>query len=76
VINARCRRWGLALMLAGAAAAPCFPAAVRAQPSADQVLTDLRLSAADKQRVHNGEFVSADIPAVSERDLALATPRT
>jgi hypothetical protein len=67
------RRWGLVLMLAGAAAAPCWPpAAVRAQPSADQVLTDLRLSAADKQRVHNGEFVSADIPAVSERDLALA----
>jgi hypothetical protein len=72
-MNAWHRRWGLVMIFAGASAAPCWlPTVVRAQPSADQVLTDLRLSAADKQRVQNGEFVSADIPAVSERDLALA----
>lgn len=42
------------------------------QPSADQVLADMGLSGDDKQRVLNGEFVSADIGAVSERDLAVS----
>ena len=67
------RRWALAVLLAVAAARFCsFPPAAHAQPSADQLLTDMRLSAADKQRVLNGEFVTADVPAVSERDLSFA----
>jgi hypothetical protein len=41
-----------------------------AQPSADQVLTDMGVSAADKQRVLNGEFVTTEGKAVSERDLS------
>jgi hypothetical protein len=41
-----------------------------AQPSADQALTDMGVSAADRQRVLNGEFVTADATAVSERDLS------
>ena len=47
------------------------PAAL-AQLSADQVLTDIGLSAADKQRVLSGELVTADLPGVSERDLSVA----
>src|SRR6266542_3233188 len=49
-----------------------LPARAHAQPSADQVLTDMGLSAADKQRVLNGEFVTADLAGVSERDLSFA----
>ena len=47
----------------------CLASAANAQPSADQVLTNIGLSADDKQRVLNGEYVSAKIGAVSERDL-------
>lgn len=46
--------------------------AVRPPPSADQVLTDMGLSAGDRQRVLNGEFVTADVKSVSERDLSFA----
>jgi len=42
------------------------------QPTADQVLTGMGLSPADKARVLQGEFVTADLAAVSERDLAFA----
>jgi hypothetical protein len=42
------------------------------QPSADQVLTTVGLSADDKQRVLNGEFVTADAKAVSDRDLTVS----
>jgi len=42
-----------------------------AQPTADQLLADAGLSADDKQRVLNGEFVTAGAKAVSERDLAV-----
>lgn len=48
------------------------PGRSHAQPSADQVLTDMGLSAADQQRVLKGEFVTADLAGVSERDLAFA----
>lgn len=58
--------WILALLLLA------VPAAVQAQPSADQLLTDMQLSAADKQKVLRGEFVSTSVPAVSERDLSFA----
>ena len=43
-----------------------------AQPSADQVLADVGLSADDKQRVMKGEFVTADLAGVSERSLAVS----
>ena len=43
----------------------------QAQPTADQLLADAGLSADDKQRVLNGEFVTAAAKAVSERDLAV-----
>ena len=49
---------------------PALPA--HAQPSADQVLSDFGLSADDKQRVLNGEFVTPDLSNVSDRDLAVA----
>ena len=67
------RRGVLVVLLAVAAARLCsLPPAAHAQPSADQMLTDMRLSAADKQRVLNGEYVTADVPSVSERDLSFA----
>jgi hypothetical protein len=43
-----------------------------AQPSADQVLADFGLSADDKQKVMNGEFVTPDVKTVSDRDLAVS----
>ncbi len=46
--------------------------AVGAQPTADQVLTEMGFSAAEKQSVLKGEFVTAKIGAVSERDLSFA----
>jgi len=48
--------------------------AAQAEPTADQVLADAGLSAADKQSqsVTNGEFVNVSIGGVSERDLAFA----
>ena len=46
--------------------------AAQAQPSADQVLTDVKIAEADKQRVLKGEFVSATPSDVSDRDIAVA----
>jgi len=43
-----------------------------AQPSATQVLTDAGFSAADIQQVLNGQFVTGNVTAVSDRDLSLA----
>jgi hypothetical protein len=64
------RRWVLAVLLAAAAARLCsLPPAAHAQPSADQLLTDMRLSAADKQRVLNGEFVTADAQAQAHGEI-------
>ncbi|MGH6894579.1 MAG: hypothetical protein ACREEP_20220 [Dongiaceae bacterium] len=59
-------------MAAIAAGLLCLPSPAPAQPSADQVLTDVGLSDKDKQRVLNGEFVTVDLAGVSERDLAFA----
>lgn len=56
---------GVACLL-GLAPAAC------AQPSADQVLTDVGMSASDKQKVLAGEFVTSDVTAVSDRDLSVA----
>ena len=67
------RRQRILLVLGVAAVAGLALSAVaRAQPSADQVLTEGGLSAADKQRVMSGEFVTADAKSVSERDLSFA----
>jgi hypothetical protein len=60
------------LLVVAVARLSCLPVAAHAQPTADQVLTDIGLSASDKQRVLNGELVTADVPAVSERDLSFA----
>ena len=67
-------RWMVVAALAAVSAAPLLaaPHTAQAQPSADQMLTEMGLSASDKQRVLSGEFVTADIPSVSERDLSFA----
>jgi hypothetical protein len=44
----------------------------QAQPSADQILADIGLSAEDKQKVLNGEFVTPDLAGVSETDLSIS----
>jgi hypothetical protein len=49
-----------------------FSGALHAQPSTDQILTELGFSATEIRRVLDGEFVNAKIGAVSERDLAFA----
>jgi len=64
------RRSALALLAAAAARMYGAPPAALAQPSAEQVLSDMRLSSGDRQRVLSGEFVTADVPSVSERDLS------
>src|SRR5262245_40400936 len=56
---------------ASAAALVCVATPVQAQPSANQVLTDLGYSPGDIQSVLNREFVSHDIPGASDKDLSL-----
>jgi hypothetical protein len=48
----------------------CVATAALAEPTADQVLTDFGFSAGDKQRVLHGDYVTAKMGAVSERDLS------
>ncbi|PYN09300.1 MAG: hypothetical protein DME02_04030, partial [Candidatus Rokuibacteriota bacterium] len=60
------------VLLAAAAARLSVPARAHAQPSADQVLSDMHLSAGDRRKVLGGEFVTAEVPSVSERDLSFA----
>jgi hypothetical protein len=43
---------------------------LHAQPSSEQVLTEIGLSAAQKQHVLDGEFVTSKVDAVSERDVS------
>jgi hypothetical protein len=61
-----------AALVIAAAVSLAGPPAAHAQPSADQVLADVGLSPEDQQRVLAGEFVSADIGSVSDRDLAFS----
>ena len=68
----RYRRMLAVLGLVGAASLPALMGQAQGQPSADQVLADMGLSPDDKQRVLNGEFVTADVGAVSDRDLSFA----
>ena len=44
----------------------------RAEPTADQILADIGLSVDERQKVMNGEFVTAHLASVSERDLPVA----
>jgi hypothetical protein len=44
----------------------------RAEPTADQVLADIGVSADERRQVMNGEFVSPRLAGVSERDLPVA----
>lgn len=55
------------LILASIAASPALAA-----PTATEVLTNMGVSAADQQRVMNGEFVTGDVPGVSDRDLSIS----
>jgi hypothetical protein len=50
----------------------CLASAALAEPTADQVLTDFGFSAGDKQRILHGDYVTAKMGAVSERDLPVA----
>lgn len=45
----------------------CLSGALHAQPSANEVLTEIGLSAAERGRVLAGEYVTSKIDAVSER---------
>jgi hypothetical protein len=58
--------------MASIAAVLCFSGAIHAEHSADAVLTEMGLSASEKQRILKGEFVTAEVGAVSERDLSFA----
>jgi hypothetical protein len=58
--------------LAGVLALLCLAGIAQAEPTADQILTDAGLSAADKQSVTSGQFVNVSVGGVSERDLAFA----
>jgi hypothetical protein len=69
----RCSRvLALVLMASVEAGLVGLASDVRAQANADQVLAKLGFSADDKERVLNGEYVSAKIAPVSERDLTFA----
>jgi hypothetical protein len=68
----RSRMMRTVLGVVSAAGLLCLPIPAEAQPSADEILTSVGLSADDKQRVLNGEFVTADANAVSDRDLAVS----
>jgi len=56
----------------GALSLFCLVSTAQAQPTADQVLTDAKLSADDKRRVMGGQFVNVSVGGVSERDLSFA----
>jgi hypothetical protein len=50
----------------------CLTLPASGQPTADQVLSSAGFSEEDKQRVLNGEFVTASAKPVSDRDLAVS----
>lgn len=60
--------WGAVVGLSGV----CLVSVAQAQPSADEVLANAGLTAADKQSVLGGQFVNVSVGAVSERDLSVA----
>ena len=66
------RREVLSLLAGAGAGLAGVPRPAQAEPSAEQILTDIGLSAADRQRVLGGELVTADVAGASERDLSFA----
>jgi hypothetical protein len=66
------RRHLLVLLAAAGARIGVGPPAAHADVTADQVLSDMRLAAGDRQKVLGGEFVTTSVPAVSDRDLSFA----
>jgi hypothetical protein len=67
-----CRRILAGLLTVGAGVLLGLPNPSLAQPSADQLLTDMGSAPDDKARVLQGAFVTATVGAVSERDLSFA----
>lgn len=65
-------KWRNIFAVVAVAGVLCAAYPVWAEPSADQVMTDMGLSADDKQTVMSGEFVTAEVKAVSERDLSVS----
>ncbi len=61
------------LALLCVAALPWFAAAVQAEIHADEVLTDVGLSAEARQQVLSGEFFTGELPTISDRDLSVAS---
>jgi hypothetical protein len=61
--------WAIAGVLLGLV---CLVEVAHAQPTTDQLLTDLGLSADDKQNVLSGQFVNVSVSGVSDRDLSFA----
>ena len=61
-------------LLAAAGARVCIaPPAAHAQvPSTEQVLNDMKFSDGDRQKILSGDFVTVEVPAVSDRDLSFA----
>lgn len=62
----------LAALALVAASLGSVASAADGPPPADQLLSDMGLSAGDKQRVLAGEFVTGSAEAVSDRDLAFS----
>src|SRR5260221_14256014 len=66
----KCRNIRAPLPAAGLASVLCIWGAVDAQPSTDQILAEMGFSAAEQRRVLDGEFDTAKLVGVSDRDLA------
>jgi hypothetical protein len=66
------RRWIVVLAVVVTLSLPESTRPVGAEPTADRVLADIGVSADDRERVINGEFVTPRLAGVSERDLPVA----
>lgn len=67
----KCGKIVVAVVVLSATALLCRVPRVQAQPSADQILSDLGWPADVKQKVLNGEFVKRDTEGVSDTDLSI-----
>jgi hypothetical protein len=68
----RHRRILVGRLVVGTLSLLCLANIAQAQPSAGQVLADAGLGADDQQSVLNGQFVTANVTTVSDRDLSFA----
>ena len=68
----RDRRILVGRLVVGTLSLLCLANVAQAQPSAGQVLADAGLAADDQQSVLNGQFVTASVTTVSDRDLSFA----